>query len=126
MRVAISRPFAVGQLTGRGWLYVAGGALTFEGAWPAPGPGFRVAHTDPDVELQVWRVMVPWVAVDAILHDDRRAVVVTVPLWEKGRLLELMRTHGFQPRVRRVWYSTAVGRARRWLLEGGVGEKRQP
>jgi hypothetical protein len=124
IRVAINRPFAVGQLTGGGWIYIENGALTFQGAWPAPGPNFRVEHTDPDVEVQIYRVMVPWVAVDAVLHDASAAVVVTVPLWKKKQLLNLMATHGFTPRVRHVWHSSAVRRARAWLLDGTVEPKR--
>jgi hypothetical protein len=120
LRVAISRPFAVGQLTGGGWLYVENGALTFQGAWPAPGPNFRVAHTDPDVEVQIWRVMAPWIGAQLILHDENAAVVVVLPRWYNRRALELMRTHGFTPRVRHVWHSSAVRRARKWLLDGTV------
>jgi hypothetical protein len=64
--------------------------------------------------------MVPWISAEAILHDDRHAVVAAVPMWDRSRLLQLMRAHGFTPRVRRVWHSTSVGRARRWLMEGAV------
>jgi hypothetical protein len=123
LSVAISRPFAVGQLTGGGRLYAEGGALVFKGSWPAPGPNFRVVHTDPDVEVQIWRVMFPWIAVEAILHDEHHAVVVTVPIWYKRRLLALMTENGFTPRVRWVWYSTATWRARKWLLGGEVRPK---
>jgi hypothetical protein len=115
-RVPISRPFAVGQLTGGGWLYAEHGALVLQGARPVPGPRFRVSHTEREVEVQIWRLMVPWIAVDAVLYDENNAVVVTVPLWRKGRLFSLMKEHGFNPRVRRVWYSTATQQARKHLL----------
>src|ERR1700691_4089800 len=97
-RVPISRPFAVGQLTGTGWLYAENNALIFQGARPFPGPSFRVVHTDCDVEVQISRpllVLIPWIAVDAILHDDDKAVVVSVPIWRKKRLLLLITQNGF-------------------------------
>ena|ERR1035441_753194 len=123
LRVALSRPFAVGQLTGGGRLWGEDGVLHLQGTWPVPGPRFHVRHTDPNVEVQVWRLMVPWIAVDAILHDDDGAVVVTVPLWLKKQLLGLMIEHGFTPRVRYVWWSSATWRARNWLMQRRVTPK---
>lgn len=120
MLVAIVRPFAAGKLTGHGWLSVESGALVFQGGWPAPGTKYCVAHTDTDVEVQIRRVTAPWLGAQLILHDENAAVVVVLFRWYNRRTLELMRTHGFTPRVRHVWHSSAVRRARKWLLEGTV------
>jgi hypothetical protein len=124
--VPICRPFAIGQLTGNGWIYAEQGILRFQGAWPAPGTSFNIAHTDSDVEIQIRRpltVLVPWIAVEAILHDKDHAVVVAVPIWRKMRLLLLMTQHGFTPRLRWVWFSSSVRRARKWLMDGEVPPK---
>ena len=121
--VPISRPFAVGQLTGNGWLCAEEGVLRFHGAWPFPGPRFRIAHIDPDVEVQVhllFAMLIPWIAVEAILHDHDNSVVIGVPIWSKKRLLLLIGQHGFTPRVRKVWFSSSVRRARKWLLKEEV------
>jgi hypothetical protein len=110
------RPFAIGKLTGMGWLYAQEGHIVVQGGWPFPGPSFLVTHTERDVEIQLWRLMVPWIGVDAILHDDDQAVVVCVPRWNRQRLFSLLQANGFTPHARWVWHSTATRRARKLLL----------
>jgi hypothetical protein len=119
--VSISRPFAVGQVTGAGWLFIRDGVLTLQGAWPFPGPGFVVMHTDHEVEVQIQRlvsIVCPWVAVATILHDEKASVVANLPLWRRRSLIDLLEQNGYTPRVRKLWFGSATWRARRWLMSG--------
>jgi len=110
-RVGAKRPFKVGMLGEFGWLFVANGALVVQGWWPP----FQVVHSDPCVEIQLQRVMFPWVAVNAILHDSNGAVVVAASYGRKRALFDLLARHGFTAEVSRVWFGSSVSRARQWL-----------
>jgi hypothetical protein len=104
-RVRFTVGAVVRNCNGGGHLWVSPGTISLDfGRLTRRFTGIdRVVHRDPEVVVYETRLMPFWFNTHVVLRGGTQNALAAVPHWTRRRLLDELRSAGFEVKERRTW-----------------------